>query len=367
MMQATFSKRDMVGALAQVVSAADKRSSIPALACVLVEADGERLALQANNLFVGLSGSVVAEKVSRGSIALPAHPFLERVKAMSDGPIVLTITDGSTATLKAAGSARKFVLRGMPGADFPPPPRLDEGAPTTTISASVLGALVAKVIGAISTDESRPHLNAMLFEWEGTTVRAVSTDGHRLHLAETTVEGVGNLTMLIPLSGVNQIKKLCEAADTVSIGRTGSNAFFTAGGFTLAVKLVDATFPPYRQVIPRDPLFNVEVSARQLRDVLRAVAVSANERTGGVKLIFDKGATVRLEAQSVDGGESEDIVTLDTEWTGPALAIGVNAGYVISACEALGDVSVKLGLTGELDPMLMSVEGGSCTVMPLRI
>lgn len=367
-MQATFAKRDMIAALSQVIGAAAKRPTIPSLACVLIETTESGLSLQTNDLYMGLSGSVKADKVSRGNVAIPAHSLLDRVKAMPDGPLVLTVDDNATATLKGEGRARKFVVRGMPGKDFPAPPRLDDGAPTTAIKASVLAGLVAKVAGAISTDETRAHLNSMLLEWEGTTVRAVSTDGHRLHLAETTVEGVANFTMLIPLKGVLELKKVCESSETITIGRTGANAFFAADGFTLAIKLVDGNFPPYRQVIPSSHLHDVKVSATALRDVVRAVGVVNKEsKTAIVKLAFAPGSTVRVFASDHAGGDSEDTIEVESTWKGESFAIGFDGNYLSSALEAAGDEVVSILLTGELDPLLLVMAGAKCVVMPCRI
>lgn len=357
-------KRDLLGALSTVIGASDKRAVIPSLACVRIEAKADGVILQATDLKVAQSCTIAIAPERPGSIALNAQALHERVKAMPDGPITLTTVDGST-TLKAQGSARKYVLRGMPAADFPPVPRLDESAPTTTLSAATLAKLIGAVHNAISTDETRPHLNAMLLEWEGTTVRAVSTDGHRLHLAEVKVDGEGSMSMLIPLSGVNLVRKLCEAGDTLVIAQHGASAFFRSGTAELSVKLVDATFPPYRQVIPKHHVHEVKVLARTLRDTVRAVAVSASA-TGGVKFAFDKGSSVALTSESPDAGQSEDAVQTDSEWTGAPLTIGFNGKYVEAACEASGDESITLGLNGELDPMLITSSSGTFVLMPLR-
>src|SRR5208283_2740966 len=145
------------------------------------------------------------------SVAVPAKDLLERIRMMPDGPIHLASQDNATTTIKAAGSARRYTLRGMPGDDFPPLPTPSEGSPSLAIDVDVLQELVAKTHFSISSDETRAHLNSALFEWDGDLVRMVTTDGHRLSKMEVKVSGrQASATMLIPLKAVLELRRLCD-------------------------------------------------------------------------------------------------------------------------------------------------------------
>src|SRR6185503_5587361 len=130
--------------------------------------------------------------------------------------------------------------------------------------------LIAKTHFSISTDETRAHLNSALFEWDGDLVRMVTTDGHRLSKVDVKVTGrQASATMLIPLKAIHELRRLCdemmaEGSDATARGadgerkkpellitQSGSSAFFQGAGMTFSVKLVDAQFPPYSQVIPQ--------------------------------------------------------------------------------------------------------------------
>src|SRR4029077_19349441 len=140
-----------------------------------------------------------------------AKDFLERIRMMPEGPIHIASQDNASTTMKAAGSARRFTLRGMPGDDFPPLPAPAEGAPSLALEVDVLQQLIANTHFSISTDETRAHLNSALFEWDGDVVRMVTTDGHRLSKMEVKVSGrQASATMLIPLKAIQELRRLCD-------------------------------------------------------------------------------------------------------------------------------------------------------------
>ena len=267
-MELTVAKKDLLKIVARMQGVAERKSTMPVLANVLLAVDGSNaLRLAATDLYLSLLGRVTAEVSKPGSVAVSAKDLFERVKMMPDGPIVIATQDNATTTLKAAGSARRYTLRGMPGDDFPPLPQPAEGSPTLALDVEVLSELIQKTHFSISTDETRAHLNSALFEWEGDTVRMVTTDGHRLSKVDVKVSGrQASATMLIPLKAIHELRRLCDemmtegpttGADGVKkkpellITQSGSSAFFQGAGMTFSVKLVDAQFPPYSQVIPQ--------------------------------------------------------------------------------------------------------------------
>lgn len=387
-MELTVAKKDLLRIVARMQGVAERKSTMPVLANVLLAAEGkDTLRLAATDLYLALMGRVPAEVSKPGSVAVSAKDLFERVKMMPDGPVVITTQDNATTTIKASGAARRYTLRGMPGDDFPPLPQPAEGAPTLALDAEILAELIAKTHFSISTDETRAHLNSALFEWDGDVVRMVTTDGHRLSKIDVSVSGrQASATMLIPLKAIQELRRLCEEmlsdgatseggekkAPEVLITQSGSSAFFQGAGTTFSVKLVDAQFPPYAQVIPQTSEKIVRAPRGALSDALRAVSVAASERTGGVKLSLTKGA-MRITSESPESGDGFDEIPV--EYDGPNMSIGFNAKYFLDVLAAIGDDEVSIGLSGELDPAVISPAGASATserkflsvVMPMRI
>ena len=112
------------------------------------------------------------------------------------------------------------------------------------------------------------------------------------------------------------------------------------------MKLVDAQFPPYAQVIPQATEKRVRIARAPLADALRAVSIAASERTGGVKLALSGGA-MHITSESPESGDGADEVPI--EYSGPAITVGFNAKYFLDVLGALTEDEVELGLSGELD------------------
>ena len=386
-MELTVPRKDLLKLVARMQGVAERKSTMPVLSNVLLAVDGpSMLRVAATDMYLALVGRVTADVSKGGSVAVSAKDLLERVRMMPEGPIHLSSHDGTT-TIKAAGSARRYTLRGMPGDDFPPLPTPAEGSPSLALSVDVLRELIAKTHFSISADETRAHLNSALFEWDGDLVRMVTTDGHRLSKIEVKVSGrQASATMLIPLKAIQELRRLCDeilgegkesgregagagaaGGGELQITQSGSNAFFQGGGVSFAVRLVDAQFPPYSQVIPQHSDKIVRVARAPFAEALRAVSVAASERTGGVKLGLN-GATMRITTESPESGEGFDEVSI--EYSGPSMTIGFNARYFLDVLGALDEDEVQLGLGGELDPAVIKPVGDRqflAVVMPMRI
>ncbi len=370
-------KKDLLKLASRMQGVAERKSTMPVLSNVLLSVDGPgTLRLSATDLYLSISGSISAEIRKGGSVAVPAKDLLERVKMMPEGSIQITTHDNATTVLKAAGSARRYTLRGMPGDDFPPLPAPAEGSPTLSVSVSVLSELIARTHFSISTDETRAHLNSALFEWDGDLVRMVTTDGHRLSKMEVKLEGrQASSTMLIPLKAIHELKKLCDEVlaeskdgkQEIQITQSGASAFFSSHGSIFSVKLVDAQFPPYSQVIPQNSEKAVRIPRAIFADALRAVSIAASERTGGVKLSLSSG-TMRISSESPESGDGSDELSVD--YSGAPMTIGFNAKYFLDVLGGLDEEEVVLGLSGELDPAVVRPGSGKAflaVVMPMRI
>jgi DNA polymerase-3 subunit beta len=376
-MDLVIPKKDLVRLVSRCQGVADKKSAMPALANILLAAEGNTLRVSATDLYLSVSGQTHADISIAGSVALPAKDLFERVKMMPEGPIQIISSDTAQTTLKAVGSARRYTLHGIPGSEFPALPKPAPDAPSLDLPVDLLSLLIARTHFSISTDETRPHVNSGLFEWSGDRVRLVSTDGHRLSKMEATVSGSSaTATMLIPLKAIGELRRLADEAKgdkeatMVSITQSGPNAFFSIAGMQFSVKLVDAQFPPYQQVIPQNSERSLRAPRAALADALRAIKIAASDRTGGVKLSVGPNV-LRITSESPESGNGFDELSVD--YSGPELTIGFNAQYFLDVLGAIDDEEVVLGVSGELDPAVIrpateaSDKSYIAVVMPMRI
>jgi DNA polymerase III subunit beta len=377
-MELVAPKKNLLRLLQRCQGVADKKSTMPVLANVLLSAEGSSLRVAATDLYLSVTGAVEAEIKQAGSVAIPARDLFDRVRHMPEGPVQIAVGNGATTTVKAIGSHRRYTLHGLPGSDFPALPEPSEDAIEIELPVSRLAMLIQRTHFSISGDETRAHLNSALFECDKGIARMVTTDGHRLSKMETKVEGLdAQTTMLIPLKAVTELKKLLDEVtdnrDTtmITIAQTGPNAFFKLGGIRFSVKLVDAQFPPYEAVIPAMTDRAVRTPRIQFREALKAVSLAASDRTGGVKLGVADNA-LRITSESPESGNGFDEVAID--YSGPEISVGFNAKYLLDVLDSIENDEVTLGLSGELDPAVVKPattdddpDDYVAVVMPMRI
>jgi DNA polymerase-3 subunit beta len=381
-MDLVIPKKDLLRLVARCQGVADRKSAMPALSNVLLTAEGNVLRVSATDMYLGLTGQTPAQVTTAGSVAVQARDLHDRIKAMPEGLLHVSATAGNQAILKAAGSPRRFTVPAIPGSDFPALPEPEPAAPQLALPVDLLSRLIARTHFSISTDETRAHVNSALFEWAGDRLRMVTTDGHRLSKMEATVDGTSaTATMLIPLKAINELRRLAEdaraeradakdASATVTIRQSGPNAFFEVAGMRFNIKLVDAQFPPYNQVIPKATERTLRIPRRAFAEALDAVRIAASERTGGVKLTTAAGL-LRITSESPESGLGFDEIPVD--FTGAELTIGFNAKYFLDVLGAIEDDEILLGVSGELDPALVrpgtesDKESFVAVIMPMRI
>jgi DNA polymerase-3 subunit beta len=385
-MQVIVTKKDFLRVLDRCQGVADKKGTMPVLGNVLLEVTGpSQLRLAATDLFLAISGIVAAQVDRGGSIAVGARDLYERARTMPEGQIAISVTDGFTLTLRAIGTARRFTIHGIPGTEFPQLPKPDASVPELLLPVATLSALIQSTQYSISTDDSRLALNSALIEQEQNRLRMVTTDGHRLTKAEATIPASSlTHTFLIPLKGIQQLKRICDdaigetsKAETASSAELslrmlqhGPSAFFYTGVLEFSVKLVDAQFPPYGQVIPTVSEKVVRILRADIADALKAVSLAASDRTGGVKVTLARD-TMRFETESPESGEGFD--ELSIEYDGPEITVGFNARYFLDVANAVSDDELLFGLGGPLDPAVLRPANPSdsfdflAVIMPMRI
>lgn len=378
-MHVVVSKKDLLRVLARCQGVADKKSTMPVLGNVLLESTADGLRLSATDLVLAVSGVVEAELKKPGTVAVGAKDLFERVRMMPDGQLVLEVDDNATMIIRATTSARRYTIHGVPGEEFPALPHAD-GGEWIELDALVMSRLIATTHFSISTDETRLHLSSALFELEDNRLRMVTTDGHRLSKMETRAPEIsGEASMLIPLKGILELRRLCdeavseganEGSPRIKLLKSGPNVHCELAGFRFSVKLVDAQFPPYQQVIPSQSETAVRAPRQALADALKAVSIAASDRTGGVKITLTAGA-LRVESESPEAGEGFDEIAVD--YDGAGMTMGLNARYLLDVLAAITDDEVVLGLSGELDPAVIRPGGEAsdrnylAVVMPMRI
>jgi DNA polymerase III subunit beta len=347
---------------------ADRKSTLPILANVLLRTEGkDKLLCGATDLNVSTQVTLSAKVEQEGGLTVAARQLYEIVKGLPDDEVRVRRTEQNWAEIRSGKVEFKVV--GLSDRDYPKLPAIAE-AETFSVETGALRDMIAKTIFSVSLDETRQHLAGVLFESDGATARMVSTDGHRLSKAGHALAGGPKLAtgVLIPRKGIVELRRAIETREApTSIGIHEGNFVLKADDVGISVKLIDGQFPPYDQVIPKDNERAFTVSRLGFLDALRRVSLMSSDKTSGVRIGIEKGK-LRIESDNPDLGAAKE--EIDVAYKGTPVQIGFNARYFIDLLGEIGTAEVRVELAGELDPAVVRPADGSdyvCVVMPMRL
>jgi DNA polymerase III subunit beta len=371
-MKMTIRTEELARALYRVQGIADKKSTMPILAHVLLEATADgKLTVSATDLDVGLSGSYEAQVEAPGSVAVHARQLYEIVKALPKDTAKVERKDNNWIEIISGSS--KFRLVGMAADEFPALPSHAQ-VKTFTVPAADLAQMIDRTIFCVSTDDNRHNLSGVYVESPSPKMlRMVSTDGHRLAMAEKTFEGEIPVKsgVIVPRKGFQELKRVLgdssEPLSEVQIGFSGNSGILKAGAVTLSTRLVEGQFPDYQQVIPKSAKRIAKIGKGTFGEALRRVSLLSASRAYGVRLVISDGS-LELVAEDPELGSANESIEID--YKGETMTIGFNARYILDVLALVNDPGIAVSLTDDLSPAVIRPieEGGFlAVVMPMRI
>ena len=340
-MEFTVSKAELVRELNLSQGVVEKKTTIPILSNVLLEAAGERVVLTATDLELGVRCSCPARVRKEGAGTIPARRLLEYVRLLPDADLNVKFLENQWASLVCGRSRTR--IAGMSRESFPELPPMPQAL--AEIPVSVLAALISRTIFAISTEESRFSLNGALLVVKEGGLAMVSTDGHRLAYVETQQELSGIRSAhraLIPRKAMGEILKLAQesAADaTIAFASDDNHLFFQFGERLLISRKLTGNFPDFERVLPKEHSHSVTLEREEIRSAVERVAQFSDERSHAVRLQVCPGE-VKIHSSVSETGESEE--SISTQYDGPTVEIGFNAQYLVDFLRACTESQVSL-------------------------
>lgn len=367
----------LADAVAWVARSLPSRPPVPVLGGVLLEAgqdggDTDGLTVSGFDYEVSATVGIPATIADGGRALVSGRLLADITKALPAQPVDIAV-DGARAMI-TCGNA-KFSLPTMPVEDYPQLPA--QPALAGQLAGDAFGQAVAQVAVASGKDDTLPMLTGMRLEIAGTTLTMVATDRFRLALREIEwqpAEGVSDAAVLVPARTLAEAaKSLGSAGSTVQIalargegllGLSGSGRFATT-------RLLDAEFPPYRQLLPSQHTSRAVLSVAALSEAIKRVSLVA-ERGTQVRLEFQDGS-LRLSAGGDDEGSAEEELPVDYE--GEPVTIAFNPGYLADGLSAISCDRAELTFTTPNRPALIkpadedgkAVPGYLYLLMPVRL
>jgi len=368
-MKFTITREKLQEGLLAVVSSIPTKTTLPVLSNILIEASKDGLRLSGTDLDIAVSTTVPAEVDEEGALTLPAKKLSEIARELPGSPVRVTSAGEQRAQVECGKS--KFRLLGLPRDEFPSFPAVKfDGA--WKAPAKDLHKLIGHVAFAVSTEESRPILNGVLWELRKDRMRMVATNGHRLARMEVPLGGAAasQADLIVPPKALEQIRRLFAEDVEVEIAKSENHLGFRSGGTQVYTRLIEGPYPNYEQVIPRENDKFATVDKVAMASALRRMSIVASDQTHRIRLSFGSGI-LKFSVQTPDLGEAQDEMAVTYE--GDLLEIGFNAAYLLELLKYMPTDEVRFTLKAPERAATAEPVGWDdpasyvCLVMPLRL
>ena len=358
-------------ALGRIQGVINRRASLPVLSNVRIEVNSEgKLRIAATDLDVTYDGYLPCRGTTAGCVTVDGKRIYEVVRSLPGEEVDIEVTDESRVVIRCKNA--EFVLLGTSADTYPPLPDA-HGVKLFPVDGLALRELIERSMLSISTDESRPNLDGVYFKClDINRICMVSTDGHRLSQGERDVGRDAEIPLhdgvIIPRKGILELKRMLdEVGREVSFGFLDNNLVIAASNLYLFIRLIDATFPDYQQVIPKSSERIVVLDRVPFLDSLKRIGLLASERTHGVRIELQSGMMTLLSDNPEFGKAREEV---EIEYDGGDLVIAFNAKYVTEILSTLNAAKVAMALNEALSPGLFREHENDdylFVVMPMRL
>jgi DNA polymerase III subunit beta len=369
-MNFSITRQNLHQGLASVSASIPSKTTLPVLSNILFETAGDGIRMSGTDLDVGVRLRVPADVKEGGAMTAPGRKLQEIARELPD-EVVQVQTRGDQIELRC-GKAH-FKLNGLPAEDFPALPQVDFDAGWKAAGKDLL-SLIRHTSFAVSTEESRPVLNGVLWELRDGEMRMVATNGHRLaRMRIPAGPSIQTTTQLIvPPAALQQVQRLIPEGAEVSVAREQNHLGFRAGDAEVYTRLIEGSYPNYEQVIPKDNDKSATIERKPLESAVRRVAAVASDQTHRIRLEFTPGK-MNFNVLTPDLGEAHD--ELEISYDGEPITIGFNANYLLEVLRYVGTDEIRMTFKApERAALIEPVVGADaeemdyiCLVMPLRL
>ncbi|NQU39215.1 MAG: DNA polymerase III subunit beta [Lentisphaerae bacterium] len=363
-MKIEIPKSALLEALQAVQNVVSIRTTLPILSNVLIQAEKGRICLTTTDLDVSIQCRVDAKVLKGGATTLPARRLSSIVRELPSADIEIEVDDKDTAQVHCGSSFYKIM--GLSEEEFPPISKA-EGKFCYTLDQGAFREMLRKTAYAASTDETRFVLNGVFLSFKDNKLVMVATDGRRLALVEHEVEfpAEAEVDLILPSKVAAELVHTLGDNGELRIFTKDNRVMFEFGEVVISSKLIEGTYPNYRQVIPAQCEERVAVERETLLSALKRVSLVTTEKATAAHLTFGKNQLV-VSMTAPDVGEARE--TIPIKYTGKELHVAFNPEYMIDPLKNLNNDEIYVELTDDLSPGVIKCDIPFLYVlMPMRV
>ena len=363
-MKIAVTKEALLEGLQRIQNVVSTRPTLPVLTNALLEADETGLRLTTTDLEVGIRCRIEARVEKSGATTLPARKLVSIIRELPNAEITIEVDSKNAASIRCGASY--FKIFGLPREEFPAFPAFTEPKSLTIKQAELKDGL-RKPSYAISSDEARYVLNGILFSLADNKLTLVATDGRRMALFDSDLEFPKSheRDFILPTKAVTEIQRLLSDEGDVVISTSENLVSFDLNGAQLVSKLVEGSYPNYRQVIPGEATERVTLEREMFYNCVRRVSLLSTDKTSSVRLTLSKN-NLDISANTPDIGEAKESMSIP--YRGKDMSIAFNPEFLMDPLRNLPNDEIYLDLIDEMSPGVIKIQTPFLyVIMPMRV
>ena len=317
-------------------------NTLPILDNFLFEINNNKLTLSSSDLESTMTSEIEIESTSTDKIAISAKLLTDILKTFSEQPLTFSKTDNNTIEISASNG--KYSLAYLNGDEFPKQIELLD-AYETKVKASDLGNAINSTIFASGTDDLRPVMNGVFFQFNSDSLKFVATDAHKLVKFETTEYTANEVSeFIMPKKPLQILKGILQGENSeLVIQYNESNAKFIFDKSSITCRLIDGKFPNYEAVIPKDNPNVLTIDRQLFLNSVRRVSIFSNKTTNQIRIKI-AGTLLNISAEDFDFSNKAD-ENLECQFSGDDIQIGFNSKFLIEMLNNLESDMITLSMS----------------------
>tara|TARA_E500000331_G_scaffold75786_1_gene71031 strand:+ start:2600 stop:3727 length:1128 start_codon:yes stop_codon:yes gene_type:complete len=317
-------------------------NTLPILDNFLFEINNNKLTLSSSDLESTMTSEIEIESTTTDKVAISAKLLTDILKTFSEQPLTFSKTDNNTIEISASNG--KYSLAYLNGDEFPKQIELLD-AHETKVKASDLGNAINSTIFASGTDDLRPVMNGVFFQFNSDSLKFVATDAHKLVKFETTEYTANEVSeFIMPKKPLQILKGILQGENSeLVIQHNDSNAKFIFDKSSITCRLIDGKFPNYEAVIPKDNPNVLTIDRQLFLNSVRRVSIFSNKTTNQIRIKI-AGTLLNISAEDFDFSNKAD-ENLECQYSGDDIQIGFNSKFLIEMLNNLESDMITLSMS----------------------
>ena len=350
-MEIEITQEKLAKALNNVSRVTSNKVSLPILNNVLIRVDDKKISLTSTNLDMAIINYVPAINAKNGVITAPAKLLAEFVSNLPKNEKIKLVAKGDKITVTSGKYSS--TINGVVADDFPELPEIDEkNAVVFKMGIEDFKNGINQVAVASSTDLTRPALTGIYFNVYDKTLAIASTDGYRLAEKKLIKNVQSEVNVIVPTTSLQDVLRVIDdEMEEVEISFNNDLVRFRLGEIEVISKIIDAAFPDYQRLIPKNNNIKLEVDREELIRVTKLAALFARRSaSGSIVCEAKKPNQFSIKSVASEIGENDSIIETTVEEEGK---VNLNSRFLMDALNVLDEKDIIIEFADHIEPVIL--------------